>query len=71
LRPPSPESRIIGVESGAGHDSEAFVVEPADVELVAVATEPDRHGFFDVLRNAEIRREEVGGAGRDDRQPCT
>ena len=57
-----------GVEAGAGHDGEALAVELADVELAAVAAEPDRHRLLDVLRDAEIRGEEVRGAGGDDRE---
>ena len=39
----------------------------AEIELAVGAVQPDAHGLGDVLRDAEVRREEVGGARRDDR----
>ena len=54
------------VEAGAGHDGEALVVEPADVEPPAVAVQADGDGALDVLRDAEVRREQVRGPGGDD-----
>src|SRR5262249_50301192 len=50
------------VEAGAGHDPEALTVEAADVELAALAPQPDRDGASDVLRDVEVRGEQVRGA---------
>ena len=52
------------VEAGSGHDGEALAVEPADIELAPFAAEADRDRLLDVLRDAEVRREQVRGAGR-------
>ena len=59
-----------GVEADAGHDREVLAVEASDVELAPLAVQPDRDGLLDVLRDAEVRREQVGGAGRQDRERC-
>src|SRR5262245_24988686 len=56
------------VEAGAGHDREALTVETPHVECAPLATETDRHRFLDVLRDAQIRGEEIGGAGGQDRE---
>ena len=47
---------------------EALAVEPADVELAPLAAKPDRDSLLDVLRDAEVRREEVRGPGGHDRE---
>ena len=57
-----------GVETGSGHHREPLAVEAADVEATAFATEPERDCLLDVLRDPEIRGEEVRGAGGDDRE---
>ena len=56
------------VEAGAGHDGEVLALELADVELAPFPVQPDRNRALDVLRDAEVRREKVGGAGRQDRE---
>src|SRR4029077_1909757 len=45
---------------------EALTVHHADVEHAARAVEADVDGTFDVLRDAEVLRQEVRSAGRDD-----
>ena len=45
-----------------------LAVEAADVESAPLATKPDRDRLFDVLRDVEIRGEQVRGAGRQDRE---
>src|SRR4029079_16592845 len=57
-----------GVEADARHDAEALAGEPADVEAAALAAQPDRDRLLDVRRDTEVRREEVRGAGGDDRE---
>src|SRR5689334_8093530 len=57
-----------GVEAGAGHDREALAVEPADIELAPFSVQADRHSTPDVLRDPQVRREQVGGAGGQDRE---
>ena len=54
-----------GVEADAGHDGEALAGEAADVEAPARAAQPDRDRLLDVLRDAEVRGEEVRGARRE------
>ena len=56
------------VESGAGHDGEVLAVELSHVELAPLAAQPDRDRALDVLRDAEVRREQVRRAGRQDRE---
>ena len=56
------------VESDPGHDREVLAVEASDVESAPLAAKPDRDRLLDVLRDAEIRGEQVGGAGRQDRK---
>ena len=55
-----------GVETGAGHDGEPLAVEAADIELPPITAETDRDRLLDVLRDPEVRREQVRGAGRED-----
>ena len=57
-----------GVEAGAGHDGEPLPIEAAEVEHMAVTAEADRHGLLDVLRDAEVGREQVRSAGRENRE---
>ena len=59
---------IDGVEAGAGHDGEPLAVEAADVELPPLPAQADEDGLLDVLRDAEVGREQVRGAGREDRE---
>ena len=42
-------------------------LKPPDVELAPLAAQPDRDGLLDVLRDAEVRREQVRRPGRHDR----
>ena len=57
------------VEPGAGHHGEVLAVDHADVERVALAVRArSRPRLGEVLRDAEVRREQVGGAGGDDRE---
>ena len=57
------------VEAGAGHHGEALAVDPPDVDAARAArTEPISTACLDVLRDAEVGGEQVGGAGRDDRE---
>ena len=56
------------VEAGAGHDGEPLAVEPADVELAPFPVEADRDRARNVLRDSEVRCEQVGGAGGQDRE---
>ena len=56
------------VEAGAGHHREVLAVDLADVETPPVAVQADRDRGADVLRYLEVRREQVRGAGRDDRE---
>ena len=56
------------VEAGAGHHGEPLAVEAADVELPPLPAEADGDGLLDVLRDAEVGREEVRSAGGEDRE---
>ena len=56
------------VKARSGHDGESFAVEPTDIELAPVAVEADHDRLLDVLRDAEVRREKIGSAGRQDRE---
>ena len=56
------------VEADAGHDCEALAVEAADVEPAATPVQPDRNRLLDLLRDPEVRREEVRRAGGHDRE---
>ena len=57
-----------GVEARARHDGEALAVEAADVEPAVGPCRPDRRRPADVLRDAEVGREQVRGAGGHDRE---
>src|SRR5207302_2678623 len=50
------------VEAGPCHDGEPLAVEAPDVELTAFAAETDRDRLLDVVRDAEVGGEQVGGA---------
>ena len=56
------------VEPDPGHDRELLAVHVADVELAALALERRLDRAVDLLRDAEVRGEQVRGAGRHDRQ---
>src|SRR4029077_11685948 len=47
---------------------EAFAVEPTDIEFAPLTAEADQDRLLDVLRDAEVRRQQIGGAGRQDRE---
>ena len=57
-----------GVESDAGHHGEALAVHGADVDPPAYAGEPDFDGRADLLGDAEVGRQQVRGAGGNDRK---
>jgi len=60
-------SRIMrGVETRAGHDREVFAVDASDIEPPAFAVQAEVDCGANVLWNAEICGEEVGGTRRHD-----
>ena len=67
LQPPSARGDHVGVEARPGHHGEALAVHRADVDRARLAVQPGRDGAVDVLRDPEVGREQVGRAGRDDR----
>ena len=56
------------VETCARHDREVLAVHLPQVELPLPAVEPDVHGFRDVVRDVQIRCEQVRRSRRKDRE---
>ncbi len=59
-----------GIEARSRHDGETLAVHLSDVERALRAVQPDIDGFRYVVGDPQIRSEQVGCAGRDDREPC-
>jgi hypothetical protein len=56
-----------GVESRAGHHREVLAVHRPGVQPAAVAVQPDPHRLGEVVRDLQVRSQEVRGAGGQDR----
>ncbi len=66
LQPAVGATDHVGVEAGAGHDREPLAVHADRVDAPARAVQPGHHGPFDVFRQPQVGREQVGRPGRDD-----
>jgi hypothetical protein len=68
LHPPVGLLDHAGVEPRAGHHREMLAVHRPGVQRAAIPVQPDPHRRGEVGGNMQVRREEIRGAGRKDRQ---